>query len=148
MARQRGQRIRPGRVAEQLRMDVADILQNDLKDPRLGLVTCTRVDLTNDLRHAKLYVSVLGEEKEKDRSMQALESATGYVRRQLSRRLGLRVSPEIVFVFDPSVEYSIRLEGLIEETKRRSPSTDDEDEGAADGSPAPESDDDGFGEAG
>ncbi len=138
MARQRGERIRPGRVAEQLRMDVADILQNDLKDPRLGLVTCTRVDLTNDLRHAKVYVSVLGEEKEKDSSMQALESATGYVRRQLARRLGLRVSPEIVFVFDPSVEYSIRLEGLIEDTKRRSPSDDD--------SPAPESPDDGFAE--
>ncbi len=138
MARQRGERIRPGRVAEQLRMDVADILQNDLKDPRLGLVTCTRVDLTNDLRHAKVYVSVLGEEKEKDSSMQALESATGYVRRQLAGRLGLRVSPEIVFVFDPSVEYSIRLEGLIEDTKRRSPSDDD--------SPAPESPDDGFAE--
>ena len=116
-------------------MDVADILQNDLKDPRLGLVTCTRVDLTNDLRHAKIYVSVLGEEKEKDSSMQALESATGYVRRQLARRLGLRVSPEIVFVFDPSVEYSIRLERLIEDTKRRSP-------------PSPGSLDDGFGEAG
>lgn len=119
MARQRGARIRPGRVAEQLRMDVADILQNDLKDPRLGMVTCTRVDLTNDLRHAKVYVSVLGEDK--DDSMQALKSATGYVRRILAKRLGLRVSPEIVFVFDPSVEYSIRLEGLIEETKRRSP---------------------------
>jgi len=119
MARQRGERIRPGRVAEQLRMDVADILQNDLKDPRLGMVTCTRVDLTNDLRHAKVYVSVLGEDK--DDSMQALKSATGYVRRILAKRLGLRVSPEIVFVFDPSVEYSIRLEGLIEETKRRSP---------------------------
>ncbi|GMR22484.1 MAG: 30S ribosome-binding factor RbfA [Acidobacteriota bacterium] len=113
-------------------MDVADILQNDLKDPRLGMVTCTRVDLTKDLRHAKVYVSVLGEDK--DGSMQALESATGYVRRKLSRRLRLRVSPEIVFVFDPSVEYSIRLEGLIEETKRRSPpSLDSLDDG--DGGP-------------
>lgn len=109
-------------------MDVADILQNDLKDPRLGMVTCTRVDLTNDLRHAKLYVSVLGEQMDKDSSMEALQSATGYVRRRLSKRLGLRVSPEIVFVFDPSVEYSIKLEGLIEETKQRSPlETDAED---------------------
>ena len=127
MARQRGLRIRPERVAEQLRMDVADILQKDLKDPRLGMVTCTRVDLTNDLRHAKVYVSVLGEDK--DDSMRALESAAGYVRRKLARRLGLRVSPEIVFVFDPSVEYSIRLEGLIEETKRRSPEPDSPDDG-------------------
>ena len=128
MARQRGPRIRPERVAEQLRMDVADILQNDLKDPRLGLVTCTRVDLTSDLRHAKLYVSVLGEQSAKDSSMEALDSATGYVRRRLSQRLGLRVSPEIVFVFDPSIEYSIRLETLIEETKRSSPDGDAEDE--------------------
>jgi len=135
MARQRGVRIRPERVAEQLRMDVADILQNDLKDPRLGMVTCTRVDLTNDLRHAKVYVSVLGEDK--DDSMRALESATGYVRRKLARRLGLRVSPEIVFVFDPSVEYSIRLEGLIEETKRRSPVSPEPDS-PDDGEPRPD----------
>jgi ribosome-binding factor A len=114
-------------------MDVADILQNDLKDPRLGMVTCTRVDLTNDLRHAKVYVSVLGDDK--DDSMRALTSASGYVRRKLAGRLGLRVAPEIVFVFDPSVEYSIRLEGLIEETKRRSPepeSSDDEEPGPDD----------------
>jgi len=137
MARQRGVRIRPERVAEQLRMDVADILQNDLKDPRLGMVTCTRVDLTNDLRHAKVYVSVLGEDKDKDDSMRALESATGYVRRKLTRRLGLRVSPEIVFVFDPSVEYSIRLEGLIEETKRRSPVSPEPDS-PDDGEPRPD----------
>ena len=109
-------------------MDVADILQNELKDPRLGLVTCTRVDLTGDLRHAKLYVSVLGEESAKDSSMEALQSATGFVRRKLSKRLGLRVSPEIVFVFDPSVEYSIRLEGLIDETKERSPDDYPDDE--------------------
>lgn len=127
MARNRGDRIRPERVAEQLRVDVADILQRELKDPRLGLVTCTRVDITNDLRRAKLYVSVLGEQSEKEGSMDALRSATGFVRRSLSRRLGLRASPEIVFVFDPSVEYGIRLEGLIEETKRRSPTEDDDD---------------------
>lgn len=136
MARQRGVRIRPARVAEQLRMDVADILQNDLKDPRLGMVTCTRVDLTNDLRHAKVYVSVLGDNK--DDSMRALESAAGYVRGKLARRLGLRVSPEIVFVFDPSVEYSIRLEGLIEENKLRSP----EPESSDDGEPEPDDSDD------
>lgn len=135
MARHRGERIRPERVAEQLRVDVAGILQREVKDPRLGLVTCTRVDVTNDLRHAKLYVSVLGDEDERAGSMEALRSATGYVRRLLSRRLGLRASPEIVFVFDPSVEYGIRLEGLIEETKHRSPpgdDGDDDDDGSTD----------------
>lgn len=130
MPRPRGQRIRPERVAEQLRVDVAEILQREIKDPRLGLVTCTRVEVTNDLRHAKVYVSILGGQSERDSSMKALKSATGYVRRLVTSRLGLRVSPEIAFVYDPSVEYAIRLEGLIEETKLRSPS--DDDEGSAD----------------
>ena len=122
----KGPRIRPERVAEQLRVEVATILQKELKDPRLNLVTCTRVDLTKDLKHAKLYVSTLGTEAERDSTMAALDGATGFVRRRLSERLALRASPEIRFVFDPSVEYGIRLEELIEETRKRSPAEDDD----------------------
>lgn len=115
MAR-RPERVRPDRVAEQIRMDAADILQNDIKDPRVRLVTVTRVQLTRDLASAKLYVSVLGDERDRDRVMKALEGATGYVRRRLAERLRLRTAPEIRFVYDPSVEYGIRLEKLLEET--------------------------------
>jgi ribosome-binding factor A len=112
----RPERVRPDRVAEQIRMDAADILQNDVKDPRVRLVTVTRVQLTRDLASAKLYVSVLGDESERVRVMKALEGATGYVRRRLAERLRLRTAPEIRFVYDPSVEYGIRLEKLLEET--------------------------------
>jgi ribosome-binding factor A len=115
VSRQRGERVRPERLAEQLRKDVADILQNHLEDPRLPLITCTRVTVTPDLKHAKLYVSVLGDEHVRERAMTALEGATGYVRRLLARRLALRSAPEIRFVYDPSVEYGIRLEELIRE---------------------------------
>jgi len=115
MAR-RPERVRPDRVAEQIRMDAADILQNDIRDPRVRLVTVTRVQLTRDLASAKLYVSVLGDERDRDRVMKALEGATGYVRRRLAERLRLRTAPEIRFVYDPSVEYGIRLEKLLEET--------------------------------
>jgi ribosome-binding factor A len=125
MEKRRGERVRPERVAEQIRMDVAQILQNDMKDPRLGLVTCTRVELTRDLRYAKIYVSVLAEGSEKEQTLKALEGATGYVRRRLTERIGLRVSPELRFIFDPSVEYGIRLEELIEKTKEQSPEEDD-----------------------
>ncbi len=121
MEKRRGERVRPERVAEQIRMDVAQILQNDMKDPRLALVTCTRVNLTRDLRYAKLYVSILAEGSEQKETLAALEGATGYVRRRLTERLGLRVSPEIRFIFDPSVEYGIRLEKLIEKTRELSP---------------------------
>lgn len=107
--------LRCERVAEQIRMDAARILQRQLKDPRLGLVTCTRVTVTKDLRHAKIYVSVLGEPEEQQQTMKALDRATSFVRRELARSLDLRVSPEIRFLFDPAVEYSIRLEKLLED---------------------------------
>ena len=97
-------------------MDTAEIL-TQLKDPRLPLVTCTRVTVTSDLKHAKLYVSVLGDENARSKAMKVLEGATGYVRRRLSERLGLRASPEIAFLFDPSVEYGIRLEELLQTTR-------------------------------
>jgi ribosome-binding factor A len=105
-------------------MDAASILQSELKDPRLPLVTCTRVTVTNDLKSAKLYVSVLGDEAQKKRAMKVLEGATGYVRRLLAERLGLRTAPEIRFVYDPSVEYGIRLEELLQEERERSPAPD------------------------
>jgi ribosome-binding factor A len=124
MSRNRGERVRPERLAEQIRMDAASILQTELKDPRLPLVTCTRVTVTNDLKSAKVYVSVLGDEAQKRRAMRVLEGATGYVRRLLAERLGLRSAPEIRFVFDPSVEYGIRLEELLHEEKQRSPAPD------------------------
>jgi ribosome-binding factor A len=73
MSRNRGERVRPERLAEQIRMDVAEILQSQLKDPRLPLVTCTRVAVTNDLKSAKLYVSVLGDEAQRKRAMKVLE---------------------------------------------------------------------------
>ncbi len=111
-------RVRPERVAEQIRVEVAGILQRQLKDPRIGLATCTRVLVSGDLGVAKVYVSVLGSESEQKKTMMALGKASGYVRHLLSRRLGLRVSPEVRFMFDPSVEYSIKLERMFEEARR------------------------------
>jgi len=108
-------------VAERIRVEIADILQRELKDPRIGLATCTRVQVSGDLRVAKVYVSVLAARREQETTMKALVNASGFVRRALSKRLGLRVSPEVRFLFDPSVEYGIRLERLIEETKEHDP---------------------------
>jgi ribosome-binding factor A len=125
MSRNRGERVRPERLAEQIRMDAASILQSELKDPRLPLLTCTRVTVANDLKSAKLYVSVLGDEGQRQRAMKVLEGATGYVRRLLAERLGLRSAPEIRFVFDPSVEYGIRLEELLQSEKDRLPPADE-----------------------
>jgi ribosome-binding factor A len=115
-------------VAEQIRVEIAEILQRELKDPRIGLATCTRVNVSGDLRVAKVYVSVLGSEPEQKQTMEALGSASGYVRHLLSRRLGLRVSPEVRFMFDPSVEYSIKLEKMLEEARRDTEEEPEEEE--------------------
>lgn len=120
-------RIRPERVGEQIRATMAEILQRELKDPRIGLATCTRVIVSGDLRVARVYVSVLGDSEEQNTTMKALDRASGFARRLLSQRLDLRVSPEVRFVFDPSVEYGIRLEELIQEAKKRSPEPEEEE---------------------
>ncbi len=124
MSRKGEKGIRVQRVSEQIRADVADILQREVKDPRAARATCTRVQLSPDLRHARVYVSVLGDKEEQEDTVDALQRAAGFVRRQLSRRLDLRNSPEIVFVFDPAVEYGIRLESLLREAR----TMDSEDE--------------------
>lgn len=106
-------------MAEQVRVETAGILQRDLKDPRVGLATCTRVHVSRDLKVARIYISVMGDAEEQKRTMAALEGASGFVRRLLGQRLGLKASPEVRFLFDPSVEYGIRLERLIQESRRQ-----------------------------
>ncbi len=129
MPRTGGARIRSERVAEQVRIEIAGILQRDLKDPRVGLATCTRVQVSRDLKVAKVYISVLGTSEDQKRTMAVLEGASGFVRRLLWQRLGLRVSPEVRFLFDPSVEYGIKLERLLQESRR--PETDEDAPGDA-----------------
>ena len=94
-------RIRPEKVAHLMRREVADILENKLRDPRLGrAVTVTDVEVTHDLSFAKIYVTVLGTEAERKSTLEALGHATGFVRREIGQRLELREVPEIRFLYD------------------------------------------------
>ncbi|HHP51409.1 MAG TPA: 30S ribosome-binding factor RbfA [Moorella mulderi] len=111
--------IRVGRVAEQIKKEVAAILRNELKDPRLeaGLISITDVELSKDLRHAKIYVSIYGTEEQKNEAMEGLERATGFVRREIGKRLSLRYTPEIAFKLDPSIERGDRIHRLLVQVK-------------------------------
>ncbi len=109
--------IRSEKVQVQLKRELSKILQEDLKDPRIGFVTITRIDLTGDLRYAKVYFSVLGDEKEQRSSVEGIQSAAGYVRRLIGQRLNLKYVPELSFNLDRSVEYSINLEKTFERLK-------------------------------
>lgn len=108
-------RLRVQRVAEQLKKEIAEMIRTEVKDPRIGFATVTRVDLANDLQHAKVYVSVFGSPEERQDSLAALQRASGYLRGEVGRRLRLRLTPELVFKLDESGEYSDRINKVIKE---------------------------------
>ncbi|MBE3581592.1 MAG: 30S ribosome-binding factor RbfA [Thermoanaerobacteraceae bacterium] len=105
--------LRAERVAEQMKKEIAQILRDKIKDPRVGFVTVTAVELSSDLQHAKVYVSIYGDEQEKKQTLEALARATGFVRREIGRRIKLRLTPEIVFKFDESIEHGDRIARLL-----------------------------------
>ncbi len=109
--------IRSERVKEQLRKEISRILQEDLKDPRIGFITVTRIDLTGGLRHARVYFSVFGDEMVKASSVEGIQSAAGYIRKLIGDRLKLKYVPEISFLLDNSIEYSMDLEKTFERLK-------------------------------
>ena len=106
-------KYRRDRVQETMRTELSEIIKRDLKDPRLGFVTITDVELSNDMSHAKVFVSIYGSEEEKRLSMQALESAKGFIRTNLGQRVRLRIVPELVFKEDNSIERGTRILELI-----------------------------------
>ncbi|MDI7247334.1 MAG: 30S ribosome-binding factor RbfA [Bacillota bacterium] len=110
-------RLRVERVAEAIRSEVADILAREIKDPRLGFATITDVEVSEDLRHVKIFVSVMGDKTQVDETMAALESATGFVRSEIGRRIRLRHTPEIVFRYDTSIRRGARVFELLKEIR-------------------------------
>ena len=127
---------RPDRVAEAIREEVATFLTEDVKDPRVqGLVTVTGVDVTRDLRHAKIFVSVLGSDTERAATFEGLASVAGHLRSRVGRALRLRLAPEIAFREDQSVAHAARIESLLAGLR------DGDGDGASDATPAAPEDD-------
>ena len=107
-------RIRPERVAETIKREMAEILANRMRDPRLGaMISVTDVEVTPDLSLARIFVSVLAAEPERDRALEALTHSVGFVRHELAPRLGLREMPEIRFLLDTSIQQGARVEELL-----------------------------------
>jgi ribosome-binding factor A len=112
-----GDRMR--RVDEAMREVLSDAITSEIKDPRVGFVTVTSVDTSPDLRHARVYVSVLGEEKVRRRSMAGLSSAHGYLQKRVSSELRLKHTPTLEFLYDDSTDRGMRIQELLEEEERR-----------------------------
>ncbi|MGI6449811.1 MAG: 30S ribosome-binding factor RbfA [Desulfitobacteriia bacterium] len=118
---------RPFRLAEAIKVEVSKIIHEDLKDPRLGFVTVTAVEVSEDLRYAKVFVSIMGQEPDVKNSMEVLTRASGYFRSELGKILRLRYTPEISFKYDQSIEHGAHISKLLREVSVKGDSSDGEE---------------------
>ena len=109
---------RTDRLGHEIRVILAELMAREVKDPRIGFATITRVELTADLHHARVYVSVLGSADEQEQTIEGLRSASGFLRREIGRRLDLRRAPELAFVLDHSAEAGERIEMLLQKLRK------------------------------
>ena len=105
---------RSRRIAEQIQRELSDIIHVELKDPRVGMITITDVEMTADNAHAKVFFTVLGQQPRIDEAAAGLQHAAGYLRSQLAQRMKIRVVPHLNFKYDASVERGMRLSQLID----------------------------------
>ncbi|MDR1066637.1 MAG: 30S ribosome-binding factor RbfA [Clostridiales bacterium] len=110
---------RIGRVNDEIKKELSEIIRFELKDPRLNAETSvTSVKTSSDLRHCKVYVSVMGDEKAKNDALAGLDSSLGFIRKQIAERINLRLTPEFAFAIDDSLDYGMKIDGILRDIKR------------------------------
>jgi ribosome-binding factor A len=114
-------RWRPESVGREIREVLSDLVQNRLKDPSLGFVTVTAVKVSQDIRYAKVFVSVMGDEAARTGSLEALDRAKAFLRRELSQAIRLRYTPELSFAYDDSIERGARINQLLDGLRAEEP---------------------------
>lgn len=103
------------RINEEIRQELSNIIRTEIKDPRVtSLTSILRVETTNDLKHCKVFVSVLGDEELRKKTEEGLKSSTGFIKSELARRINLRITPDLHFIMDQSIEYGINMSKLID----------------------------------
>ena len=112
---------RRARIADQIQRELAELIRLEVRDPRVGMVTITGVDLSRDQSHAKVYFTVLGAPSDAEHAQEGLQRAAGFLRSALAHRLTTRSVPELAFAFDESVERGVRLSRLIDEAVNPQP---------------------------
>jgi ribosome-binding factor A len=130
--------IRKERLEELLKREISEIIQREVKDPRIGFVTVTDAEVSRDLSFAKVFVSVLGTEEQQAAALKGLNSATRFIRGEFGQRIKLRQVPEITFRMDTGIQHGARIHELLEQIRR------DEQESAVEGVAEPQEDDAGL----
>lgn len=112
---------RSGRINEEIRKEISNIIRDDIRDPRLtAMISVTKVDVTKDLRYAKVYVSIFGNPDEKKDSLSALKNSAGFIRRELGYRVNLRYTPEVLIELDDTIEQGMHINDLLKQLKENS----------------------------
>ncbi len=119
---------RKERISDAVQAEVARLLQFEVQDSRLGFVTVTGVEMTGDLRRARVFISLLGDDSRRDQSLDALEAARGFLRKRIGQTLRLKYTPELVFSLDTSIEQGAKIEKLLREGRSAPGSPGDEPE--------------------
>jgi ribosome-binding factor A len=105
---------RARRVADQIQRELPELIRLEVKDPRVGMLTITEVEVNRDMEHAKIFFTTLGEQRDRDGCLEGLQRASGFLRAQLAGRMQLRIVPKLSFVYDRSVENGVALSALID----------------------------------
>lgn len=117
--------LRPNRVGEQMKKELGEIISRKIKDPRIGFVTVTDVQVTGDLQQATVYISVLGDQEQRENTLKGLAKAKGFIRSEIGQRIRLRKTPEIAFEFDESIDYGNRIDTLLHQISKEDHSKDE-----------------------
>ncbi|QZY56796.1 30S ribosome-binding factor RbfA [Crassaminicella profunda] len=119
---------RTNRISEEIKKLVSTMIRNELKDPRISTLTSiVEVDVTRDLRYANIFISVYGSQEEKENTIKALKSASGFIRKEIGKKLKLRYTPEPIFNIDTSIEKGIYMSNLINKVSKKDISDEKED---------------------
>ena len=111
--------IRSERVGEEIKKVISETINNKVKDPRIGFTTVTDVEVTGDLEHAKVYLTVFGTKKDKEETFKALDKANGFIRNEIGKAVKLRVVPDLTFIYDESIDYGNKIERMIAEFNKK-----------------------------
>lgn len=112
---------RKNRLSHDMKKEISEIIQNEIKDPRVGFVSVTAVHTTGDLSVAKVYISHLGSSENLEASMEALKNAAGFIRSQLAKRFQTRTVPELIFLVDDSIQHGMKISQILHEYKAEIP---------------------------
>lgn len=112
-------KIKKDKISGIIQKEISEIIQFDLKDPKIGFVTITDVEVTGDLSQAKIFVSFLGQDARKEAGMKALERSKGYLRSELAKRMTIRKVPELIFMLDRSLDKGNKIDKIIAEINKK-----------------------------